>query len=105
MVTPRGSSVHTADVELSLRPEDNPPLFANLLTVQMNNEEFLITIAFINPDGGRPIRGSVLGRFVVTPAHAKRIAQTLAEQIERHEVLFGPVESEAGLNQIGELGH
>jgi hypothetical protein len=100
MVIPQGSSANNADVELSLRPEDHPPLYANLLTVQMNNEEFLITIAFVQPDGGRPAKGSVLGRFVVSPAHAKRIVLTLAEQLARHEALFGAVEDEAELEHI-----
>lgn len=100
MVIPQGSSANAADIELSLNPEDHPPLFSNLLTVQMNNEEFLVTIAFVHPDGGRPAKGTVLGRFVVSPAHAKRIMHILAEQVARHEALFGAPESEAELTQI-----
>jgi hypothetical protein len=105
MVTPRATSVQNADVELTLRPEDHPPLFANLLTVQMNSEEFLITLAFIHPEGGRPMKGSVLGRYVVSPAHAKRIVQILAEEVARHEALFGPITKEEDLNQFIERSH
>ncbi len=105
MVAPRSSDARTPDVELSLRPDNHPPLFANLLTAQMCQEEFLITLAFLNPEAGIPVKGSVLGRFVVTPAHAKRIVQVLAEQVARHEALYGQMQDEASISQAGQLGH
>lgn len=105
MVAPRASSVRTPEIELSLRLEDNPPLFANLLTVQINSEEFLLTVAFVNPEEGRPARGSVLGRFVLTPAHARRVVQALAEQVARYESLFGSLQQEPDLSIVNELGH
>lgn len=105
MAPPRATSVGNADVELTLRPEDHPPLFANLVTVQMSDDSFLITLAFLQPEGGMPIKGSVLGRFVVSPAHAKRIVETLAEQVARHEALFGPITKEEDLKQFVERSH
>lgn len=105
MAPPEGNSARPPDVELLLRPEDNPPLFSNGVTVQINAEEFLITFAFIPPEGDSPSKGQVLGRFVVSPAHAKRILRLLADQVSRHEALFGSMEQEADFNQFLERSH
>lgn len=105
MAPPKGNSSQPADVELVLRPEEHPPLFINGFTVQYNGEEFLLTVGFIPPQDNVPQKGHVLSRFVVTPAHAKRVLQMLAEAVALYEADFGFMEHEKDLDRFLERSH
>ncbi len=60
--------------------------YANLLRITHTREEFVLD--FINAVPPQPV---VTARVVVSPAHAKRIAQALSQNIARYEGAFGPV--------------
>jgi hypothetical protein len=62
--------------------------YSNLAAIRHSREEFIFDFAFIFPDG--PM-GKLVARLIVSPAHAKRFAEALQENLKRYEDLFGPI--------------
>jgi len=62
--------------------------YSNLAAIRHSREEFIFDFAFIFPDG--PM-GKLVARLILSPAHAKRFAQALEENLKRYEGNFGPI--------------
>ncbi|MDD8020065.1 MAG: DUF3467 domain-containing protein [Acidobacteriota bacterium] len=62
--------------------------YSNLAAIRHSREEFIFDFAFMFPDG--PM-GKLVARLIVSPAHAKRFAEALQENLKRYEDMFGPI--------------
>lgn len=60
--------------------------YANVLNIAHTREEFLLDFMLAVPP-----KGQLNSRVIVSPAHAKRMAAALAENIAKHEQQFGPI--------------
>ena len=67
--------------------------FANLVVVHHNAEEFTLNFIYLFPTVPQ---GKLVASLIVTPAHAKRLARALAENVTRYEAQFGPVREGPG---------
>lgn len=61
--------------------------FANLAQVGSSHDSFVVDFAFVQ--GGD---GWLLSRILLSPSHAKRFQNVLAEAITRHERRFGTID-------------
>ena len=75
-----GMNVKIADDELMGR-------YSNLLRIAHTREEFILD--FINVVPPQPV---VVSRVVTSPGHLKRILRALAQNLQRYEEAFGPIE-------------
>ncbi|RMH60233.1 MAG: DUF3467 domain-containing protein [Zetaproteobacteria bacterium] len=75
-------------MQLQMPPEIQGGVYANQTMVTHTPEEFVFDFMLITP----PV-ATVNARVIVTPAHAKRIAAVLAENIRKYEAMFGEVEA------------
>lgn len=62
--------------------------YSNLAAIRHAREEFIFDFAFLFPDG--PM-GKLVGRIIISPAHAKRFLQALEANIRRYESEHGPI--------------
>ena len=62
--------------------------YANLAAIRHSREEFIFDFAFLFPDG--PM-GKLVGRMILSPAHAKRFQEALQANIKRYEDTFGTI--------------
>lgn len=62
--------------------------YANLAAIRHSREEFIFDFAFLFPDG--PM-GKLVGRMILSPAHAKRFLEALQANIKRYEDNFGTI--------------
>ncbi|GAA4377267.1 DUF3467 domain-containing protein [Hymenobacter koreensis] len=62
--------------------------YANLAMIAHSSSEFVIDFIRLMP--GLP-KAKVKARVVITPEHAKRLLNALADNIERYERSFGPI--------------
>ncbi len=60
--------------------------YANLVMVHHNAEEFTLNFIYVFPTVPQ---GKLLASLIVNPAHAKRLARALAENVARYEAQFG----------------
>jgi len=58
--------------------------FSNNLLIVNNQEEFVLDWMLNSPSGMH-----LVSRIVVTPGHMKRVIAALAENLRRHEQMFG----------------
>ena|SRR3989338_4715466 len=71
--------------------------YANVMQVQHNREEFLLTFMNIAGPSGR-----VVGKIQVNPGHLKRIVGALNDNIKKYETNFGTIApAESPREEIG----
>lgn len=71
--------------------------YANMMQVIHTKDEFVLDfVNFIPP------QGILTARVITSPAHAKRIAQALTENVKRYEDQFGKIEESS--NPQGNFG-
>lgn len=76
------------ELQIQIPPEVQRGVYANNMVVAHTQEEFVLDFILATP----PV-GTVNARVIVSPSHAKRIAQALIENIEKYESRFGEVEN------------
>ena len=77
-------------VQVKITDEILKGAYANMAQIGHTQEEFVID--FMNLLGGA---GIVTSRVVVSPGHAKRLANALMENIKRYEEQFGKIQDTA----------
>lgn len=87
----KGLTVKIGDEELKGR-------YSNLLRVTHTREEFILD--FLN---AVPPQAVVTARLITSPGHLKRIVRAMAENLERYESAFGPIEEAASPIDGGEV--
>jgi Protein of unknown function (DUF3467) len=60
--------------------------YANLVVVHHNQEEFTLNFIYLFPSVPQ---GKLVGSLILSPAHAKRLAKALQENVSRFEDQFG----------------
>jgi len=82
-----------------IRLADNIPggVYANMMQVGHNKDEFSLLFANIFPPSGR-----VSAKVITTPGHMKRMIRALTENIKKYEDQFGEIqEAETPHSEIG----
>lgn len=62
--------------------------YANMAQIVHTPEEFVLDFMNIIPPAG-----NLVSRVIVSPAHAKRLAQALTENVKKFEDQFGAIKS------------
>lgn len=65
-----------------------PGRFCNLINIGHTPEFFAMDYRTVTPEG----EACLLGRFFLTPQHAKRLLLTLAEHVANYEQEFGEID-------------
>ncbi len=75
--------------ELNIKAEDKElrGRYANMMQVMHAKEEFVLDFIFAHPP-----QGELVSRLIVSPSHAKRIAEALMDNLKKYEAQFGPVD-------------
>jgi hypothetical protein len=60
--------------------------YSNLAVVHHNAEEFTLNFIYMFPSVPQ---GKLVGSLILSPRHAKRLAQALQENVLRYEAQFG----------------
>ena len=62
--------------------------YANLAMLSATDSEFILDFVFVPP---HTLKAKVGSRVILSPSHAKRLAQMLVENINRYEAVYGPI--------------
>ncbi|MDD8026706.1 MAG: DUF3467 domain-containing protein [Acidobacteriota bacterium] len=73
-------------------------MYSNLAVVRHSPEDFVFDFAFLFPDG--PV-GKLLGRIILSPAHAKRFLGALASNVQRYEAEHGVIDPGSAPPAVG----
>jgi hypothetical protein len=73
-------------VQIKADEKDLLGQYANLVVVHHNAEEFTLNFIYLFPSVPQ---GKLVGSLILSPAHAKRLARALQENIARFESQFG----------------
>ncbi len=91
-------------ISLDIKPEIAKGSYSNLAIITHSHSEFIIDFATILPGLPKP---EISNRIVMSPEHAKRLLNALAENISKYEQQFGDialeVQPKATLN-LGDFG-
>lgn len=83
------------NVNIKITDEILKGVYANMMMVTHNKEEFVLD--FINMF---PPSGIVNARVMVSPAHVKRIVTALNENIKKYEQQFGAIKEDASQQNV-----
>lgn len=76
------------NINIELSPEMAEGIYSNLAVINHSNSEFVVD--FVNIMPGLP-KAKVKSRIILTPQHAKRLAQALIDNINRFEAQVGEI--------------
>ncbi len=65
--------------------------YSNLMQIRHNKSEFVLDFFLAIPP-----RGELVSRVITSPAHAKRVAKALQQNIKAYEEKFGKIEEAKG---------
>ena len=75
--------------------------YSNLAVVHHNGEEFTLNFIYLFPTVGQ---GKLVASLILSPAHAKRLAAALQENVARFEAQFGKIPETPGPGNVPDLG-
>ncbi len=75
-------------ISLELKPEIAKGSYSNLAIISHSQSEFIIDFATVLPGLAKP---EISNRIVMTPEHAKRLLNALADNINKFENQFGKI--------------
>lgn len=90
-------------MSLELKPETARGEYSNLAIITHSHSEFIIDFATMLPGLEKP---QIHNRIVMTPEHAKRLLNALAENVSKYESNFGPIslgEQQRGTFNLADL--
>ena len=76
-------------LSLELKPEIAKGNYSNLAIISHSHSEFIIDFATMLPGLQKP---EISSRIVMTPEHAKRLLNALADNIGKYESQFGTID-------------
>ena len=86
-------------LQIKVLDSDLKGVYSNLMQIVHTKEEFVFDFFF-----NAPPQGILASRVILSPAHAKRMAAALAENIKKYEEKFGQIkETEMPDEKIGFL--
>ena len=75
-------------LQLELKPEIAKGNYSNLAIISHSHSEFVIDFATMLPGLAKP---EISNRILMTPEHAKRLLNALADNVNKYESQFGPI--------------
>ena len=91
MTTPQPQQIN-----IELGEAEAQGTYANLAMIHNSPTEMIVDFARIMP---RTPKAKVVSRIIMTPMHAKMLAQTLQQNIKKHEEQFGEIKIHHGQHQ------
>lgn len=85
-------------LNIELTEEIAEGVYSNLAIIGHSNGEFILDFVRIVPNSPK---AKVKSRIIVTPQHAKRLLRALAENVQKFERQFGPIQEPTGGNDKG----
>ena len=85
-------------IQLELKPEIAKGSYSNLAIISHSQSEFIIDFATVLPGLAKP---EISNRIVMTPEHAKRLLNALADNINKFENQFGKIGNGNGTEPKG----
>ncbi len=85
---------NSQQIQIKASDEQLAGSYANMMQVIHTKEEFVMDFVSLVPP-----QGVLASRVIISPAHAKRIAHALAENVKRYEEQFGVIEAGTNLQQ------
>lgn len=82
---------NNGQLNIELTEEIAEGVYANLAMIAHSNSEFVVD--FIRMMPGVP-KAKVKSRIILTPEHAKRLMQALADNVTKYESQFGEIKME-----------
>ncbi len=82
---------NNGQLNIELTEEIAEGVYANLAMIAHSNSEFVVD--FIRMMPGVP-KAKVKSRIILTPEHAKRLMQALADNVTKYESQFGEIKIE-----------
>jgi len=76
-------------VNINIAPEIAGGVYSNLAIISHSHSEFILDFAAALPGLPGP---KIQSRVMMTPEHAKRLLNALAENISKYETQFGKIE-------------
>jgi len=86
------------EMQIHMPPEVQGGVYANQMLISHTQEEFVFDFIL-----GTPPMAVVNARVIVSPAHAKRIASVLIENIQKYESMFGEIAAPLNTEQAPPL--
>jgi hypothetical protein len=77
-----------AQVQIKADEKELLGQYTNLVVVHHNAEEFTLNFIYLFPTVPQ---GKLVASLIVHPAHAKRLARALQENVAKYEAQFGPI--------------
>ena len=90
----------TQELQVNMPQEVQSGKYANQMLVAHTQEEFVLDFIL-----GTPPVGVVNARVIVSPGHAKRIANALLENVAKYEAQFGEIKTIAPTLPTGTTAH
>ena len=78
----------TQELQINMPQEVQGGKYANQMLVTHTQEEFVLDFILATPPAG-----VVNSRVIVSPGHAKRIANALMENVAKYEAQFGEIKT------------
>ncbi len=78
----------TQELQINMPQEVQSGKYANQMLVTHTQEEFVLDFILATPPAG-----VVNSRVIVSPGHAKRIANALLENVAKYEAQFGEIKT------------
>ncbi len=78
----------TQELQINMPQEVQSGKYANQMLVTHTQEEFVLDFILATPPAG-----VVNSRVIVSPGHAKRIANALMENVAKYEAQFGEIKT------------
>ena len=83
-----GNKQKPNEINIELPEEIAEGIYANLSIISHSNSEFILDFVRMVPNMAK---AKVKSRVILTPQHAKRLAQALIDNIRRFENQFGEI--------------
>jgi len=90
----------TQELQITMPQEVQSGKYANQMLATHTQEEFVLDFILATPPAG-----VVNARVIVSPGHAKRIAEALTENVAKYEAQFGEIKTTAINMPAGTTAH
>lgn len=74
-------------IKIKAKDEDLKGVYSNLMQILHTKEEFILDFFLVSPP-----EGILTSRVIMSPAHVKRMAKALEENLQKYEEKFGEIE-------------
>ncbi|MDX2197322.1 MAG: DUF3467 domain-containing protein [Cytophagales bacterium] len=88
MAQAKNTNLNENQINIELGEEVAEGIYSNLAMIAHSNSEFVVDFIRLMP--GLP-KAKVKARIVLTPEHAKRLLQALADNVNKYEDSFGEI--------------